>query len=107
MPPLHNASQFHNTPPLRSEVKWISRQILSRHICPLCFNAYFTIKYCNRLLYKDEEHISAPQDDMSAEDLSMLALENYRAAVRAGWDDKDLELVTATHVMAVLLGALD
>ena len=58
-------------------------------------------------MYKDEKHISAPQDDMSAEDLSMLALENYRAAVRAGWDDKDLELVTATHVMAVLLGALD
>ena len=57
--------------------------------------------------YKDAVYHHATQDQLTIDELFLLVVANVRAALAAGWDDTEVELITCAHIMAFLLGVLD
>ena len=57
--------------------------------------------------YQNVVYDHASQDQLTVDDVTLLVVANVRAALAAGWEDKDAELVACTHIMAFLLGAMD
>lgn len=57
--------------------------------------------------YQNQSMGNPMQDTLTSEQLGLIKIANYRAAVAAGWEDRYVNLVASTHIMAVFLGALE
>ena len=57
--------------------------------------------------YNDKVLVGLQQGTLSSDKLGLLAVANYRAAVAAGWEERNTDLVASAHIMAFLLGALE
>ena len=57
--------------------------------------------------YKKKGIDTPTGNTFSEDELVLLVIANYRAAVTTGWEDKSADIVASAHVMAFLLGALE
>ena len=61
----------------------------------------------SRYRFGGVDFVGPLQETLNDNELVHLVLANYRLIVAAGWEERDTEIVAATHIMAYLLGAVE